>query len=103
MRRNFFDDLKILAFVLNPIWKTVLTLKERKVTLGNSFFHLVQLNAAIKKLPRKDNISFYNYCIIKINKQFQEFNDDKYLLCFFLNPNFWSKYIFIKLIIIICI
>ena len=40
MRRNFFDDLKILAFVLNLIQETVLALEERKVILDDSFFHL---------------------------------------------------------------
>lgn len=38
LRRNFFDDLKILAFVLNPIRESVLALEGRKVTLGDSFF-----------------------------------------------------------------
>jgi len=40
MRRNFFDDLKILAFVLNPIRETVLALEGRKIMLGDSFFYL---------------------------------------------------------------
>jgi len=92
LRRNFFDDLKILAFVLNPIRESVLALEGRKVTLGDSFFHLARMGAAIKKLPRKDNVLFYDYCITKMNKRFQEFNDDKYLLCFFLNPRFRSKF-----------
>ena len=47
--RHFFDDLKILAFVLNPIREIVLALKGRSITLGDCFFHLVQLGTAIKK------------------------------------------------------
>lgn len=86
--RNFFDDLKILAFVLNPIRETVLALEGKKVTLGDCYFHLARLGAAIKKLPRRDNVTFYNHCVSKMNERFEEFNDDKYLLCFFLNPYF---------------
>ena len=62
-RRNFFDDLKILAFVLNPIREIVLVLEGRNVTLGDCFFHLARLGAAIKKLLRRDNILFYDHCI----------------------------------------
>jgi hypothetical protein len=35
--RNFFDDLKILAFVLSPIRETVLALEGKKATLGTVF------------------------------------------------------------------
>jgi hypothetical protein len=91
--RNFFDDLKILAFVLNPIREAVLALEGRNVTLGDCFFHLAQLGAAIKKLSRKDNISFYHHCVSKMNTRFNEFDDDKYLVCFFFNPNFRGKYL----------
>ncbi len=70
MKRNFFNNLKILAFVLNIIQETILALKERKVILDNSFFHLAWLDVVIKKLPYKDNVLFYNHCITKINKWF---------------------------------
>jgi hypothetical protein len=86
--RNFFDDLKILAFILNPIRETVLALEGRKVTLGDCFFHLARLGTAIKKLPKRYNISFYNHCMKKMNSRFEEFNDDLYLLAFFLTPSF---------------
>lgn len=86
--RNFFNDLKIIAFVLNPIRECVLELEGKRVTLGDCFFHLAKLGAALKKLPKRDNTSFYNHCISAMNKRFEEFDDDKYLLCFFLNPHF---------------
>ena len=86
--RNFFDDLKILAFVLNPIRECVLALEGKRVNLGDCFFHLAKLDAVIKKLPKKDNISFYNHCVSVMNKRFEEFDDDKYLLYFFLNSHF---------------
>ena len=86
--RNFFDDLKILAFILNPIRECVLALEGKRVNLGDCFFHLAKLGAAIKKLPKRDNVSFYNHCVSVMNKRFEEFDDDKYLLYFFLNPHF---------------
>ena len=86
--RNFFDDLKILAFILNPIRETVLALEGREVTLEDCFFYLARLGAAIKKLPKRYNVSFYNHCIKKMNSRFEEFDDDKYLLAFFLTPYF---------------
>src|SRR6266496_5180424 len=91
--QHFFDDLKILAFVLNLIRKIVLALEGRSVTLGDCFFHLARLDTAIKKLSRKDNTSFYEHCILKMNNRFNEFNDDKYFLYFFLNPYFRGMYL----------
>src|SRR6266498_3728391 len=92
--RHFFFYLKILAFVLNPIREIVLALESRSVTLGDCFFHLARLGTAIKKLPRKDNTSFYEHCILKMNTRFNEFNDDKYLLCFFFKSSL-SRYVFV--------
>lgn len=99
--RNFFDDLKILAFVLSPIRETVLALEGKKATLGDCFFYMVRLGAAIKKLPRRYNISFYNHCVLKMNTRFKEFDDDKYLLGFFLSPQFRGIFCFIYQILII--
>lgn len=90
--RNFFDDLKILAFVLNPIRETVLALEGKRVTLGDCYLNLARLGAAIKKLPRNDNITFYHHCVSTMNTRFKEFDDDNYLLCFFLNPHFRGIY-----------
>ena len=86
--RNFFDDLKILAFVLSPIRETVLALEGKKATLGDCFFYMARFEAAIKKLPWRYNISFYNHYVLKMNTRFKEFDDDKYLLGFFLSPQF---------------
>ena len=66
--RNFFDDLKIIAFVLNPIRECVLELEGNRVTLGDCFFHLAKLGAALKKLLKRDNTSFYNHFISVMNK-----------------------------------
>lgn len=86
--RNFFSDLEILAFVLNPIRKAVLSLESRTATLGDCYLHLILLGAALKKLPRSFNQDFRNHCYMVMNNRFEEFEDDKYLLCFFLHPHY---------------
>ncbi|PKC01944.1 hypothetical protein RhiirA5_425943 [Rhizophagus irregularis] len=62
---NFFNELKVLGFVLNLLYKTVLALERKEADL-----------------------KFCNYCIEKINACFNEFDDNDYLLAFFLNPLF---------------
>jgi hypothetical protein len=77
----------------------VLILERRKVTLGECFFHLARLGAAIKKLPKRYNVSFYEHCMKKMNSRFDEFDDDKYLLAFFLTPCFRGIYLCTSFII----
>jgi hypothetical protein len=84
---SFFNELKVLAFVLNPLCKAVLALERREANLGDCYFELACISAAIKILPQF-NLDFRNYCIEKINTRFNEFDDDNYLMAFFLNPQF---------------
>ena len=86
--RNFFDDLKILAFVLNPLRKAILSLEARTATLADCYLSLIRLGAVLKNLPRSFQQDFRNHCYDVMNKRFNEFEDDKYLLCFFLHPQF---------------
>jgi hypothetical protein len=86
--RNFFSDLKILAFVLDPLRKAVLSLKGQIATLADCYLSLARLGAALKNLPRSFNRDFRNHCYTVMNKRFEEFDDDRYLLCFFLHPQF---------------
>ncbi len=81
-----------MAFVLNPIRETVLALEARSASLADCFLGLVRLSAAIKKIPHHANISFYNHCVTKTNSRFDEFNDDKYILSFFLHPLYRGMY-----------
>jgi len=85
---NFFNELKVLAFVLNPLCKAVLALERRTADLSDCYLGLARISFAIKRLPRQFNSEFRNYCIEKINERFYEFDDDIYLLTFFLNPLF---------------
>jgi hypothetical protein len=88
--RNFFSDLRILKFVLEPLRKAVLALKARAATLADCFLSLVRLAAVLNKLPRSFNSGFRNHCVKVINERFNEFDDDKYITCFFLDPRFRS-------------
>lgn len=92
---NFFNELKVLGFVLNPLCKAVLALERRKADLSDCYLELAHISLAIKKLPRQFNSEFRNYCIERINARFSEFDDDDYLLAFFLNPLFRGIYLFI--------
>ena len=88
--RKFFSDIRILAFVLESLRKAVLALEARVATLADCFLSLVRLAAMLNELPRSFNASFRNYCIKVINECFNEFDDDKYITCFFLDPYFRS-------------
>jgi hypothetical protein len=85
---NFFNELKVLAFVLNPLCDAVLALERRTADLSDCYLGLARISFAIKRLPHNFNPSFRNYCIEKINERFLGFDDDNYLLAFFLNPLF---------------
>jgi hypothetical protein len=86
--RNFFADLRILSFILDPLKKMILNLESRSATLGDCFLGLVRLAAVLKKLPTSFNPSFRSHCVKIINERLEEFNDDRYITCFFLNPRF---------------
>ena len=90
--RNFFSDLKILAFVLNPLRKTILSLETRTATLADCFLNIARLGAALKNLPQSFNRDFRNHCHVVMNKRFEEFDDDRYLLCLYLHPKFRGIY-----------
>ena len=100
---NFFLDLKILAFVLNPLRKTILSLETQIVTLADCFLSIARLEAVLKNLPRGFNQSFRNHCHLIMNKRFQEFDDDRYLLCFYLHPQFRGIYLLFSIIMLLFI
>ena len=77
-----------LSFTLHPIKKSIAALESQSCTLSDCFTGLVQLGAAIKKLPDADHHSFRRQSIAIFNKRFAQFNDDIYLVCFFLHPSY---------------
>ena len=88
--RNFFSDLRILAFVLELLRKAVLALEAKSATLADCFLSLARLAAMLNKLPNSFNPGFHNHCAKVINEHCNEFNDDKYITCFFLDLYFRS-------------
>ena len=84
--RGFFLDLRVLAFVLDPLRKAVLFLESRRATLADCFLSLARLAATLKKLPSSFNVTFRKHCIKVIDERYDEFDDDLYITCFFLDP-----------------
>jgi hypothetical protein len=84
---TFFNELRTLSFVLEPLCKAVLALERREANLSDCYFVLACTSAAIKNLPNF-NADFQNHCIEKINLRFQEFDHDNYLMAYFLNPRY---------------
>ena len=87
----FFDNCCVLAFALHPLKKSIATLESQTSTLADCYLGLARLGAAIKNLPRNDHRAFRQDCIKIFNKRFEEFDDDIYLICFFLHPGISSK------------
>jgi len=75
---------------LELLRKAVLALEVRAATLADCFLSLVRLAAVLNKLPRSFNPGFRNHCVKVINERFNEFDDDRYITCFFLDPRFRS-------------
>src|SRR5437764_987462 len=85
--RNFFSNLQVLGFVLDPLRKAVLLLELRRATLADCFLSLARLAATLKKLPKSLNPAFQSYCIKVINKRFNKFDNDKYITYFLWIPD----------------
>ena len=91
---SFFNDLRSLAFVLKPLCKMILALEKRTANLSDYYFGLVRISAAMKKLPQAINNGFRVHYIKANNERFHEFNEDIYLLVFFLDPFYRGKFFF---------
>ena len=55
---SFFNDLRMLVFMLKPFYNMVLVLKRRTANLSNCYFGLACISAAMKKLLRQINQEF---------------------------------------------
>jgi len=94
----FFDNCRAVSFILHLIKKCITTLELRNCTLADYFLGLAYLDAAIKKLPTNDYQVFRRECIQIFNNHFAKFDDDIWLVCFFLHPGFHDKLIIIIII-----
>jgi len=72
----------------------ILSLERKTANLSDCYIGLAHIAAVMKKLLYYFNSKFRNHCIVMINKWFNEFDDNNYLLTFFLNPCFRGMLIF---------
>ncbi|GET65821.1 ribonuclease H-like domain-containing protein [Rhizophagus irregularis DAOM 181602=DAOM 197198] len=86
-KRGFFDDIRILSDILEPIKKAILMLEGSNVTLADCYLHLLRIAAFFKSMPTDDYKELRNSCISIFNK-YKEFDEDIYLLGFFIHPKY---------------
>ncbi|KAF0495843.1 zinc finger bed domain-containing protein 1-like [Gigaspora margarita] len=84
----FFDDVRVLVFILGPVKKAITILESCLYNLADCFCKLIHLGASINKLSLSDHSTFHKQCIAIFNKRYNEFADLLYLLCFFLHPQY---------------
>ena len=89
---TFFNNSRTLAFVLKPLYDMILALESQTANLSDCYFSLACIFATMKKLPYQMNHDFQKYYIQINNKRFEEFDQDNYLLAFFLNPLYRGKF-----------
>ncbi|CAB5210933.1 unnamed protein product [Rhizophagus irregularis] len=87
-KRGFFDDIRILSDILELIKKAILMLEGSNVTLADCYLHLLHIAALFKSMPTDDYKELRNSCISIFNKRYKEFDEDIYLLGFFLHPKY---------------
>ena len=87
--------------VLLPIKKAILVLEATTATLADCFISLARVAAAIKSLPCTFNKGFRKHCVDIIDKRWDDFDDDIYLVCYFLHPQYKGKNNYIIYIITI--
>ncbi|GET62172.1 ribonuclease H-like domain-containing protein [Rhizophagus irregularis DAOM 181602=DAOM 197198] len=80
-KRGFFDDIRILSDILEPIKKAILMLEGSNVTLADCYLHLLRIAAFFKSMPTDDYKELRNSCISIFNKRYKEFDEDIYLKC----------------------
>ncbi len=85
---DFFANLKILYFVLSPLAKAVLSLEACFTTLEDCYLGLAKIGAAIKKLPLQQYLSFKQDFFDIINSHLEEYDNDLYILSYFLLSQF---------------
>ncbi|CAG8691156.1 14096_t:CDS:2, partial [Dentiscutata erythropus] len=59
--RAFFDDVRILVYILGPVKKAITILESRSCNLADCFCELIHLGASINKLSLSDHSIFQSY------------------------------------------
>ncbi|CAG8834867.1 26045_t:CDS:2, partial [Gigaspora margarita] len=87
----------------HTIYNSILTLESRDCSLANCFIDLACLGAAIRGLPENDYRNFCQQAIAIYNRRFAKFDDDAYILCFFLHPGYtvWAQETFRRIFLVV--
>jgi len=81
-----------LRTILNPIKKSIKVLEYRNTTLTDCFIQLINLLGAIEQLSGLTNNQFQKECLLILNKRWNQFDFDLYLLTYFFHPKYRCKY-----------
>jgi hypothetical protein len=66
-KRGFFDDIRILSDILEPIKKAILMLEGSNVTLADCYLHLLRVAMFFKSMPTDDYQELRKSCITSGN------------------------------------
>jgi hypothetical protein len=91
--RGFFDDVRQMITILKPIKNTVTVLESKATTLVDCFIQLCQLAYIINHISTTISIyeNFRNYCIVKFNERWGEFEHPVFILAYFLHLLYRGK------------
>ncbi|GES75999.1 ribonuclease H-like domain-containing protein [Rhizophagus clarus] len=87
-KRGFFDDVRVISEILKPIKEAILMLERTYTTLADCYLYLLRIATFFKQMPVNDYRSLKNSCIKAFNERYKEFDEDIYLLAFFLHPQY---------------
>ncbi|GES85567.1 ribonuclease H-like domain-containing protein [Rhizophagus clarus] len=87
-KQGFFDDVRVISEILKPIKKAILMLERTYTTLADCYLYLLRIATFFKQMPMNDYRSLKNSCIKAFNERYKEFDEDIYLLAFFLHPQY---------------
>ncbi|GBC20004.2 ribonuclease H-like domain-containing protein [Rhizophagus irregularis DAOM 181602=DAOM 197198] len=74
--------------ILKPIKEAILMLERTYTTLADCYLYLLRIATFFKQMPMNDYRSLKNSCIKAFNERYKEFDEDIYLLAFFLHPQY---------------
>ncbi|CAB5208187.1 unnamed protein product [Rhizophagus irregularis] len=78
--------MRVLSDILKPIKESILVLEGTKTNLADCYLQLLKMAANVKSMPIDDYKTLKNSCIRIFNRRFAEYDEDIYLLAFFLHP-----------------
>ncbi|CAB4383925.1 unnamed protein product [Rhizophagus irregularis] len=83
--KRFSDDVHIISYILKLIKEAILMLERTYTTLADCYLYLLRIATFFKQMPMNDYRLLKNSCIKTFNERYKEFDEDIYLLAFFLH------------------